>query len=99
MKVPVVLLAFPEGRRFLFRACRHDEDIIMCDLMDPPVLGTECEGVPHRCFPNKLLVELSDSGMRLLMTEMEISSVRYDSARKIKGLKGSSSSTHRLIEA
>jgi hypothetical protein len=99
VKVTIILFAFPEGGSRCLRVTWQHKYVVMGNSMNPPVLGTESEYITYPCLPDKLFVEITDPGIGLLMAEMKVAAVGYDSAGKIERLKGSSSGGHRVIKA
>ncbi len=79
----IELLRPPERRHGGSCTDGGNKHIIVGDLLDPPGLNPEGEGVAHRSLPDKLLVEFAEKGAAALDPELIVTAVGDGPSGKI----------------
>ena len=99
VKIATVLLPFPEGGIHGFGGRGHDEDIIVGDAFDAPVLGAQGKGLADGGLPDKLFIQFSDDGVRLQVPQAKIPPIRDHPAGHIEGEQGPFPGGHGIVQS
>ncbi len=74
-RAAVAPVGAPEGGHRGRSRGRRDQHVVVRDLLDPPALHAEREGVAQLALPDELLVQLADLGARPVPAQVEVAAV------------------------
>ena len=77
---------------------RLDQDVVVRDPLDVPVLGAERKGLSDGRLPNELLVEFSNEDARFRVAQLEIASIGDRPARVVEGENGALARLQRVAD-
>jgi hypothetical protein len=93
-----VVFGAPEGQVLEPARRRDDEDVVVGDAFDAPLLRAEGEAVTDLRFPDELLVELADQCAAVLAPQLEVAPVRDRPPREIEGRQTAPVGARRAVD-